>query len=52
MAIPITALVMASVITSAINKCRSPNNRVQGTRHKVSGTLTRDVGHIIYITSK
>ena len=43
MAIPITALVMASVLTSVINKYKSPNNRVQRTRHKVSGPLTRDV---------
>ena len=46
MAIPITALVMASVLTSVINIYKSPNNRFQGTSHYVRRPLNRDVGHM------
>ena len=45
MAIPITALVMASVLTSVINIYKSPNNRFQGTSHYVRRPLNRDVRH-------
>ena len=48
MAIPITALVMASVLTSVINIYKSPNNRFQGTSHYVRRPLNRDVGIRIY----
>ena len=43
MAIPITALVMASVLTSVINKYKSPNNALLRTSHKVRRPENADV---------